>query len=272
MGDRQATEREEGFDLETGGLTLGLDYRLTNHFVLGGALGYLNMETDLADKGGAVDAEGYSLSLYSTWFSGGFYADGILSWGGNDFDAIRIVKLIQPIDGQRQLVARGAPSSDELSFSLALGYDAAVGATTVAGFGRLSSLDADIDGYTEQGAQPFNLVVEEQEVKSLLAEAGVELAYAASYSWGVVQPQLRLSVLHEFKDDSRLIRGRFANDADANGFAVPTDDPDRDFFNLGVGLSFTFKRGRAAYIFYDTDLERDDLEIYTISAGFRLEL
>ena len=62
------------------------------------------------------------------------------------------------------------------------------------------------------------------------------------------------------------------DDVQANEFAVPTDRPDRDYFNLGLGFSAVQARGRSFFVFYDTDLGRDDFEAYTLSFGLRLEL
>ncbi len=88
----------------------------------------------------------------------------------------------------------------------------------------------------------------------------------------MLQPTVRFSALHELEDAARLVRGRFREDVSANEFAVPTDRPDRDYFNFGAGLTAVLARGRSFFVFYDTDLERDDLEAYTLSFGLRLEL
>ncbi|MFQ5526959.1 MAG: Calx-beta domain-containing protein [Thermoanaerobaculia bacterium] len=272
MGDRPATSRDEGFDFETQGLTAGVDYRLGERFVLGGALGYLTIDSDLDRGGGSLDVQGYSLSAYTSYFRKSFYADGVFTYGRNDYDVVRTISLPQPFGGASRLEARGDPSGTQLSVALSAGYDAAKGATSIGGFGRLSWIDGEVDGYSERGAGVLNLVIGKQDVESLLLEAGIEVSRAVSTSWGVLQPTLRASALHEFEDDSRLIRGRFVEDLEGNEFVLPTEQPDRDYFNLGLGITATLRRGRAAYIFYDTDLEREDLDIYTVSVGLRFEL
>ncbi|MCP3957147.1 MAG: autotransporter domain-containing protein [bacterium] len=271
-GDRPTTRAETGFDFETLGLTAGVDYLLSDSLIVGGALGYLDTDTDLVADGGGLDAEGYSLSAYGTYYREKLYLDGFLSWGSNDYDLVRNVDLPQSFGGQQRFVARGSPGGEQLSLGLGGGYDGNFGASTFGGFARLSYTEADIDGYTEQGAGPFDLVVGEQSLESVLAEAGIEWTYAASRSWGILQPALRLSWLHELEDDLRLIRGRFAEDQTAAEFLVPTESPDRDFFNLSAGLTATLARGRTLYLLYDTDFDRDDLDVYTVTAGFRLEL
>ncbi len=272
LGDRPTTLRETGFDFETLGLTAGVDYRLSDRVVIGGALGYLDTDTDLDRDGGQLDARGTTLSAYGSYTRESFYLDGVLSYGRNEYDLIRNIDLPQPFRGQQRFAALGSPDGSQLSASLGLGYDHQIKSLTLGGYGSLSWIDSTIDGYTERDAGPFNLVVAEQDARSLLSEAGLELAYAASRSWGVLRPNLRLSYLHEFEDDARLIRALFAEDVTATEFAVPTEEPDRDYFNLTAGVTATLARGRTVYLIYDTDLDRDDLDIYTFTFGARFEL
>ncbi len=273
IGDRPGTAREEGFEVEIQGLTAGWDYLLSPRLLVGVAVGAMDTDTELAGDGGGLDSEGYTLSVYATYFLERLYLEGIVGRAWNDFEAVRHIDLPQPFQGRSRLAARGRPAGRELLVGVGLGYDASLGgATSVGGYARLSRVETDVDGYAESGAGPFNLAIGDQNQESLLAEAAFELSRAASRRWGVLQPVLRVSYFQELADDSRLIRGRFVDDAGRNEFAVPTDPPDRSFFNLSVGLTATLARGRSAYLFYDTDLERDDLDLYTLSAGLRFEL
>ncbi|MEE8524800.1 MAG: Calx-beta domain-containing protein [Thermoanaerobaculia bacterium] len=272
FGDRPSVAGETGFDFETAGLTAGVDYLVSDRFFLGGAVGYLDADTDLAAGAGKLDVRGYSLSLYASYYLAHFYVDGILGYGTQEYDTARNIDLPQPFLGRDRFAAVASPDGDQLSLSLGAGYDADLGAWSVGGFGRLSRVDADIDAYAETGAGAFNLAFGEQTAKSLLAEAGIEVTYAASMSWGVLLPTVRLAALHEFDDDLRLIRARFVEDPSGIDFVVPTTTPDRDFLNLSAGVTATLPRGRTLFLLYDTDLGRDDLDVATITVGLRLEL
>ncbi len=271
MGDRDGTSSEEGFDVDAAGLTAGVDYRVNDRLVWGAALGYLDTDVELVNDGGGLDAQGTSLAVYGTYFRDTYYFDWTAAYGVNDFDVSRNVDLPLPFQGQSRWTASGSPDSSQLSLAVSGGWDRAAGATNLGLFGRFSYVDADIDGYREGGGGPFNLALGDQEVTSLLGEGGLEVSRAWSRNWGVWQPHFRVSYLHEFEDDSRLIRGSFLGDPSATEFVIATDAPDRDFFNLGAGMTFVFSGGRSFYLFYDTDLERDDLEIFTLSLGLRWE-
>ncbi len=271
VGDRPGTELEAGFDLETLGLTIGLDYQLSPRVVVGGALGYVDTDTKVDGDGGGIDVRGYSVSGFATYFRERFWLDGILSYNRTDYDFLRNIDLPRPFEGQRRLAARGRPQGSQLAVDLGAGYDSSFGATSLSGFGRLSYIDAEVDAFTEEGGGPFSLALRSQQIESLLLEAGVEIVRAASRSWGVLQPVLRASVLHEFEDDSRVVFASFAADAGNNMFQLPTDRPDRDYFRLGAGLTATLAHGRGLYFLYETDLGREDLDLYRLTAGLRQE-
>ncbi len=274
LGDRPTSERETGFDFETLGLTAGLDYSFSDRLIGGVALGYLDTATDLVDDGGTLDAQGYSLSTYGTYYAGDFYLEGVLSYGRNELDQVRNVDLPQPFQGQSRFIARGSADGQQLSFNLGVGYEAAFGATAVIGKGSLTWVDAEVDGFAERGAGPFNLRIGDQTIESLQSEARLDVTRAITVeSWGMVlHPVLGLAYLHEFEDDSRLIRGSFVEDLTGNTFFVPTESPDRDFFRLSAGFTMAWIRGRSAFLLYDKDLDRTDLNVYTISLGLRLGL
>ncbi len=270
FGKRPQRGQDPGFDIEVQGLTAGADYRFGKG-VLGAAVGFFATDSQLAQGGGSLKADGWALSVYASHFAQHFYLDGVVTYGWSDYELERNILLPHPFRGQRRFIARGTPAASQLAATLGAGYDFTLSSTRLTGFARLSWVDADIDGYSELGAGPFDLNLAAQNLKSLLSETGAEVSLPISYSWGVLQPILRGSYLHEFEDNSRLIRGSFSQDLSGNEFVIATDAPDRDFFNFAAGLSAILPHGRTLYLIYDTDLERDDLRLYTLTAGARLQ-
>ena len=271
-GERDPTRNETGFDFDTRGVTAGVDYALGQRLSLGAALGFLSTDSEFGRDRGELEVEGFSLSTFATYYRDSFFVDAALSYGSNDYSMTRVVNLPQPFRGQSRFVLSGDPGGDQLAFGLGLGADFTFGATSLTTFLRGSWVDSSIDAYSETGDGPVTLAISEQDLESLLGELGVELYYAKSLSWGVLQPQLRVAVLREFEDDSRVIRARFALDRDLNEFVIPTDRPDRSYFNVGLGATATFAHGRSFYVFYDRDLSREDLDRATFSLGLRLEI
>lgn len=272
FGDAPQRGQDPSYDFKTEGITAGVDYRLSSELVVGAAFGWLSTQTRLDLDGGRIDTTGYSLSLYSTWYRRQFYVEAVVGYGKNDYQFKRVINLPQPFRGQNSVVALGKPKSDQISADFGAGYEFRVGeALSLNGFGRFSYIDTSIDPYIEDGAGPFNLGFAEQSLKSLLGEAGVEATYPISVSWGVLQPLLRVSFLHEFEDDPQVIRARFLLDGQRRNFVLRSERPDSDYLNVAAGISATLPRGWAGFLQYDTDLAREELDVYTISGGFRFQ-
>jgi len=53
---------------------------------------------------------------------------------------------------------------------------------------------------------------------------------------------------------------------------VFTDAPDRNFFNIGVGLSATFRGGVSAFVSYETVLGLENITRHSVTMGVRKEL
>lgn len=119
------------------------------------------------------------------------------------------------------------------------------------------------------------LAVDDQEVESLTSNLGVQLSDSASTGIGILTPYLRLDWEHEFSNDERLIEARFANVgsryAALNTILIPTDEPDRDYANLSLGMTTVFPGGTQAFIEYATILGHEELTLHTIVAGLRFE-
>lgn len=88
-----------------------------------------------------------------------------------------------------------------------------------------------------------------------------------------MQPQVEFGWLHEFNDDSRLVRGRFLEGAAVpdNLFQLAMDPVDKDYFRLGLGLSARFDRGPSALVQYRTLLGYRNLEDHAITTELRWE-
>ena len=115
------------------------------------------------------------------------------------------------------------------------------------------------------------LRVEKQSVSSLQTALGVRVSRSISSGSGVFIPQAFAAYHHEVDNDSRSIGVRFVNDPAGTAFAIPSEDPDRNFFTLGLGVSGVFARGVSDFLNYETVLGMKDVSNHIISAGLRME-
>ncbi len=279
FGEVDATDREDGLEFDGGGITAGLDYRINDNAVIGAALGYTSLDADFDSSatvsGGEVDADGYTLAVFGSYFTGDFYVDGVIGYGSNDYDLTRRIVVptnsANPDNQGANRTATADTDSDQFALSISAGYMLNSGALSYGPYARLSYLDGEIDAYEEQGAAGLNLAVDKQDVESLVTAIGGQVAYASSQSFGVVQPYARLEWHHEFRNDTQLIRAQYVFDPRDNPLVVRTDSPDRNYFLLGLGASAIFQGGVQGFASYETTLGLDDVEDHRFTLGARFE-
>jgi len=272
VGDKNGTQRELGMEYDSQGVTAGIDYRFTDHFVAGSTFGYNSVKSDFDASRGSLGLEGYSFSLYSTYYNDDFYLDSIFSGGWNEFDTRRHIQL--PTVNQ---TAKGATQGNEYSFNITGGYDFHQQGLTYGPYGRVSYQNVQIDGYQENpgnaSAPGFGSLVTigQQNAVSLQTALGGQLSYAISTSFGVLMPTARAEWVHEFHDGSRPLNWQFSSVPTQTSFINFSDGSSRNFTNLGAGFSATFTHGTSAFLFYEAMVGRANISEHSISLGVRAE-
>jgi outer membrane autotransporter protein len=267
FGDQRASNREPGFDFHTAGLTAGVDYRVLPQLVLGAAFGYASVETDYDANAGEMSANTYSVSVYGSYFLGtAFHLDAIFTYGWNDYDTKRNIAF-----PGISATAKADPSGNQLAVGASAGYDFHFGALTVGPSLRVSYVNVDVDRYRERGAGIFDLGVKSQNAESLTTSLGGEISYAISVPFGVLTPLIRFEWEHEYLGGSRLVQGTLVSDPTQTLFSARTNDPDRDYFNLGVGITGTFRSGVSAFFYYETILGQSRVTNHLFTLGVRVD-
>ena len=278
FGTKDPTTREDAFDYGNSNLTFGADYRVTDKAVFGAALGYTEYEADFNSTksvtDGSVKSSAFTGSVYGLYDMAPFSLDGILSLGGNSFDIVRHIKYPSNNPGvpPTNEVAYGSTDSFQYAFSFGGGYEGHRKALTYSGLAHLNYLHADISGYTETNAHAFNLQLQDQSVTSVTTSFGGQASYAFSKSFGVLVPEGSLLWYHEFSNDSRNVQARYVADPLASNYlSAPTDNPTRDYFSLGVGMSAVFQGGIMAFLHYETLIGLNSITSHLFTGGVRLE-
>jgi outer membrane autotransporter protein len=269
-GDRDATSRDAGLDYDATGGTLGVDYRTGARLFLGVAGGYADSGADFTG-GGDLSLKGENLTAYLTYAGDAFFFDLVAGFGQDSYKLKRDLSL--PTGSGVQLVhGVGEPDGDERLAEMGLGWDISAGAATWTISGRASYVDVSIDRFVETlSAGGVELEIFDQDVESLLAEASIEWTYAASFGWGVLQPQLSAAARHEFEDEAHELRGRFVGDPAGGVFTLPSEPVDATYFAARAGLTAVFPGGFAVYGNLEQEFGRDGLNVATASAGLRFE-
>ena len=280
-GKTVAGQINPGYDFDINGLTVGVDYRKSDRFILGGTLGYTKQTNDLASGRGTLDTQGFSVSAFSTYYKNdSWYLDDVFSYGSNSYDMARSIHytLIQPGGATTHIdqSSHGSSNGNSMTFASSVGRDFHKNAVSFGPYLRAIYSRLSFDPLTEnfESGKPgsgLGLVIDTHDVTSLTSTLGAKLTFTHSTSWGVLIPHLQAEWQHEFKSDPSSLTAYFLNDPTATPFTVTGDPIDTDFYRLGVGLSFVLTHGRSGFFYYEHLIGRDRVTQNSLAFGLRLE-
>jgi outer membrane autotransporter protein len=98
----------QGYNFTTGGVSLGLDYRLTGQLAIGVFGDYSHTWTSL-NPSGHIDVDSGQGGVYATWFSHGIYLNAAIYGDHNSYDSGRRAWADSPMGAPRE--RNGAPLS-----------------------------------------------------------------------------------------------------------------------------------------------------------------
>lgn len=254
--DIESTSEARGSSFNTGGVSVGADYRLSSCFVLGAALGYSNISADL-NLDGSLRSNGGNVNLYGTYYDQGFYVNGIVGGGFGSVDTRRLT-----VGG----FARGDTTTTGFNATLGTGYDHKLGRFT---FGPLASLTygrIGIDGFTETGALGA-MYFDSQSQESLQSAIGLQATYTAKVGRITLTPIVRAQWEHEYLTSTSSIRAGFTP---VDTFTVQGPHIGRDSLRLDVGASAQLTPRVGIFSYYTGHLGRENYEAHSISGGLRV--
>ena len=184
VGDDNFTK---GYDFTTGGVTLGIDYRLTEHLVVGLFGSYAHTWNDL--KPGEIEVNTGRGGLYATYFGHGFYLNAAVFGGYNSYDTKR-----QALLGS----ATGSTDGEEFSTFIGAGYDFHFGNFAVGPLASLQYTYVNVTGFSEQGSLvPLQIHSDSQD--SLRTDFGLRASYSCHVGSVIVIPSVTSAWEHEYK-------------------------------------------------------------------------
>lgn len=253
-----STPNAGGYNVDTGGITLGVDYRLAPFFAVGLLGGYAHTNLSL-DGGGNIDVNGGNFGAYATVFGNGFYLDTAVTGGPAGYDTHR-----SALQGS----ANGSTDGADLNVIVSAGYDwkhgnLSIGPTATFQFGYVG-----LDGFTETGSLA-PLKFPDQNTESERTAFGAR----ASYQWKIgnitLIPQVSLAWEHEYGSVAYQVVANFANGA-GTSFTVNGPEIGRDSLLIGAGISMVWSDRISTYVFYDGDVARTNYDSHSVTGGFRI--
>jgi outer membrane autotransporter protein len=257
-------DNADGYQINQAGFTMGVDYRVTDHWAIGLSGGYSHSTAELVDDG-RMNTDGGKMGLYTTYYTNGFYVDAAASGGWNQYDTRRTAFL-----GQET----GSTDGAEFDGMVAVGYDWKKGCWT---FGPTASFEytyAEFNSFTEDTSTAASLIplhFPDQNQSAYRSNLGFRIAHEQVMKPGeglTVVPELRASWRHDFGSSAYAIDSNFVGCDDV--FTVHGPWIGRDSAVVDLGLTAYCTPGLSAYIFYDGQFGRDNYNNNAISGGFRV--
>ncbi len=260
--DSDPVTQQTGYDFRTVGATLGVDYKVTNDFILGLAGGYNNTKTTVDNNGGSAKVDTISAGPYATCQVGDFYADAYGGYARNLYDMERRILF-----GTINRTAKGSPNGDQLFSYLGLGYDRHIGDFITGPILSLQYTRLWIDSYTETDAGSMNLQIDKQSADSL--QNGLGWHWACNLKLGnmIFLPNISATYTHEYLNDSRSITAKIIG---GSSFQTPTASPERDFVRVGAGFSALLTDSLSVSLGYNTQILDNGYTEQGVSGGVRV--
>lgn len=268
--EHNASEQEDGYTISNRALTFGSDYRFSSKTVAGVAIANHNDAMDIDDQGGSLDASGNSLIGYTSYYiNDKTYVEAVWTFTKNHFDATRHINFTSSgttIDKN----ASSSLSNEMLTASFGFGYETVQqhGLTLILS-GNLDAIKTAFDGYAEDGAPGYNLVIEKREKTQVTSSIDANMTYPVSMANGVLVPQLSIMWKHAITDDAEFIQGYFKEDPDKNRFRFSTESPDKDYLKFNVGVSNILPGGNTGFLNYEQVFAKSGYSEYNLSLGMR---
>ncbi|MGB8355824.1 MAG: autotransporter domain-containing protein [Chthoniobacteraceae bacterium] len=247
-----------GYNFTTGGVTVGADYRVCDHFTIGIMGGYADTGATLT-QGGAVDVNSGRVGIYSTAYGNGFYLNTLAAGGYNSYDTHRT-----GLGG----IAQGNTDGEEFDGLISTGYDFHSGNFTVGPIASAQYTYVGINSFNENGSlAPLNIPSQNQE--SFRSKVGFKVSSLWHVGGIVVTPVASAAWQHEYLDSTYALDSSFASGA-GNVFTVagPTLGRDSVVVNAGVNVQWTPRLG--TYLYYDGELGRKNYELNSVSGGVKV--
>lgn len=278
-GEKDVTDRENGFDLDATTFIVGADYRLNNTTVVGASIGWETYDADYTVNqrvsGGDMSVDTTTLSLYGLYSQENYYMSAIVGYGNSDFDTSRNVQYASNnpnpnLNGANRRLS-STSESNQTNVSLTMGYQMVSEATTISPYVKLSYLDVEIDDFAEVDSSGggLGLRYDAQNIESFRGILGVQASWIISQDFGVFSPYVIAEWHNEFKDEPNTITFQYIHDPRNNQISFESDTVDKSFFNLTVGTSLVLPNSFQLYADFSSIVGFDDFDYSSVNFGIR---
>ena len=278
--DREASGDQDGFDSSGFGVVLGLDRSVGDNGVFGGAFRYRKTSADYTGGSGELDQRDLIGDVYlSLRGQSPWYFTALASTGKRSSDQIR--RANYTIDASTSVAQSYFSDFDTnlLSGALTVGYQANFDAFNLDPYLQLEYARQEVDGYDERASNlagngaGWAVQVADVTGSSTSASVGTNASWAISGSNGVYQPFVGLRWTQVIDSQENNVGLRYLGDIGAarETFFAGTDEEDRSYGSLMLGLSAQFADGVGGFLRLSRHFAESRYDNTGVQLGFRVE-
>ncbi len=265
FGSQKVIKQSANADATDAGVTMGVDYRLNSNSFVGLAFSYAHDSLTIQDRSD-LDGNSYSLSLYGTTsYMQNAYADGFISMGYHSFDSERTVR-----DGTAPLqLAKGSPDGMSVSARAETGYNFHDNGWKYGPYAGMSLLYADFGKWSETGAGPLSLSVDDlSSFEAILnVGAGVTKRFAMGNA-GSIAPAFRMAYNRRIGPNHTSVDAAFAENG-AYSFKTSGETYGQDWISIAPSVTASLPRSWMLQASYQHDIFRYDQNEHLFNVAAR---
>lgn len=266
---------EDGYNSTIPSVTIGGGYSITKSLEAGLAFNYSNSNAQF-NSGGGFNTNAYTPLMYINYlpFDNAF-ANLAFSYTRQDQSTDRLAVAgtttgtLPPI----QRLTTGNFNANQYTLNFLSGYDFFIENFTIGPRLGVDARQWDMNSYRESTNTGLELRYNNQHQTSIQSNLGIFASSAHNFDFGVLVPQISVSWVHEYANDSRIINAHFVQATDSvtgPGFYFQTENPARDWALIDLGASLLVQNDLQVFANVSTVQGNQNFVSYGGNVGVRV--
>jgi outer membrane autotransporter protein len=246
-----------GINFSNGGAIVGMERNLDERTLFGFCGGYSSTYVNGASASGSID--GGQFGAYMRREYGSAYLSGIGVYGHNNIATQRLIEYTGFSE-----TARANYGGDSYAVGLEAGQYIPYHRVLLQPFAGLAYIGVHQDAFTEHGADPFSLNVDEQNANSFRGTLGTRVMSGFRTKMGkLVTVNGSAAWRHEFLNEHDVVNASFTSDLSGTSFSSVGVNVDRDAAIIGTGANYWLTKNFTVSANYNLQFSQN----YTSNAG-----
>lgn len=253
-------------------LTVGADYRIADWMTAGLAFNYF-YQNGTYDDGGRFNTHSYGPLLFASFVPiRNVFADIALGYSHQDYFRNRPAQASAGGTTFTSGHARGNYNGDQYSAGLLAGYTHPFQGFSLGPRVGVNYIYYDVENYSESSSSGLALRYSGLNQSSLQTTLGAVATMPISTSFGVVQPQMGVSWVHEFLNDSRNIQAQFLDTTNpaSTEFTFQREQPARNWAVIDLAVSVVLPNRLQPFVSFTTIQGNENFASYGGLLGARV--